>query len=125
MQRGLLIVKLVPHRGINEPKPYVACGVHWSYGDSLQSWLESNASTYLEAIKLVMGGRMSSIQANSDWRDKPLRPARPLYAYERGEFSPAEAYLTADDARAAEEHVTSHLFEDGKWTMFQPDSTDD
>jgi hypothetical protein len=125
MQRGLLIVKLVPHSVIIEPKPYIACGVHWSYNNSLQSWLETNASTYLEAIKLVMGGRISSIQATHDWNGRRLNPPRPLYAYERGEFSPPSAYETADDAREAKEHATSHLFENQRWTMLYPISTDD
>jgi hypothetical protein len=70
-------------------------------------------------MQLVMGGRISCINATQDWDQNYLDPSRPLYAYERGEFSPAEAYESADDARAAEEHISSHLFENDTWTMVQ------
>jgi hypothetical protein len=111
MNRGLLSVK---ERG--KPR-YFCTGVHWSYGESLQKWLEENCPTYGAALSLVLPGSMSSVAATSDWEGKPLNPPRPLYHTERGDSRYVISAKSRKAAFASWENITTHYFSRGKWIM--------
>jgi hypothetical protein len=111
MNRGLLIVK---ERG--EPR-YFSTGVHWSYGESLQKWLEENCPTYEDALTLVLKGSLSSVAATADWKGRPLNPPRPLYHTERGDSRNVSYTKSRKEAFASWENITTHYFSRGKWIM--------